>query len=223
MVLHRQNPYLVIDEAHRFADNVISSRNDSMRFESLWGVLSHLRNLLYYSNDSVESQFNDNVQINFLLTKLDPMILELINLINELQKQLYAQHDNAINKVNLPNGTLELSFQGKGLFNQDSRFKQILPKFQQKLEEVRELTNQTLFELYHEQERMLANVEALVDYLIDREALCLFHIFELLDACQGLAHSMFSRHHACQELCRIHRTAGRTHMGLCRHGQLRQR
>ena len=157
-----QNPYLVIDEAHRFADNVISSRNDSMRFESLWGVLSHLRNLLYYSNDSVENQFNDNVQINFLLTKLDPMILELINLINELQKQLYAQHDNAINKVNLPNGTLELSFQGKGLFNQDSRFKQILPKFQQKLEEVRELTNQTLFELYHEQERMLANVEALV-------------------------------------------------------------
>lgn len=163
-----QNPYLVIDEAHRFADNVISSRNDSMRFEALWGVLSHLRNLLYYSNDSVESQFNDNVQINFLLNKLDPKILELINLINELQKQLYAQHDNAINKVNLPNGTLELSFQGKGLFNQNSRFKQILPKFQQKLEEVRELTNQVLFELYHEQERMLANIEELVSEVTEQ-------------------------------------------------------
>ncbi len=33
-----QNPYLVIDEAHRFVDNVITSRNDSFRFESLWGV-----------------------------------------------------------------------------------------------------------------------------------------------------------------------------------------
>lgn len=163
-----QNPYLVIDEAHRFADNVISSRNDSMRFEALWGVLSHLRNLLYYSNDSVENQFNDNVQLNFLLTKLDPKILELINLINELQKQLYAQYDNAINKVNLPNGTLELSFQGKGLFNQNSRFKQILPKFQQKLEEVRELTNQVLFELYHEQERMLANIEELVSEVTEQ-------------------------------------------------------
>lgn len=163
-----QNPYLVIDEAHRFADNVISSRNDSMRFEALWGVLSHLRNLLYYSNDSIESQFNDNVQINFLLNKLDPKTLELINLINELQKQLYAQHDNAINKVNLPNGTLELSFQGKGLFNQNSRFKQILSKFQQKLEEVRELTNQVLFELYHEQERLLANIEELVSEVTEQ-------------------------------------------------------
>ncbi|MCT7831716.1 MAG: DnaQ family exonuclease/DinG family helicase, partial [Lactobacillus crispatus] len=45
-----QNPYLVIDEAHRFTDNVVSSRNDSLRFEALWGVLSHLRNLLYFSD-----------------------------------------------------------------------------------------------------------------------------------------------------------------------------
>lgn len=74
-----QNPYLVIDEAHRFADNVMTSRNDSLRFEALWGVLSHLRNLLYYSNESIESQFNDNVQLNFLLKKIDPEILELIN------------------------------------------------------------------------------------------------------------------------------------------------
>lgn len=163
-----QNPYLVIDEAHRFADNVITSRNDSLRFEALWGVLSHLRNLLYYSNESVESQFNDNVQLNFLLKKIDPEILELIQLINELQKELYAQHKNAVNRITLPNGTLGLSFQGKGLFNQESQFKQVLPRFQQKLEEVRELTNQVLFELYHEQERMLANVESLLSEITEQ-------------------------------------------------------
>ncbi|KRL82670.1 ATP-dependent DNA helicase [Lactobacillus ultunensis DSM 16047] len=163
-----QNPYLVIDEAHRFADNVISSRNDSLRFEALWGVLSHLRNLLYYSDEGVENQFNDNVQLNYLLKKLDPEILDLIHLINKLQKELYAQYSNAINKLTLSNGTLELSFQGKGLFNSDSQFKEILPKFEQKLEKVRDLTNQVLFELYHEQERMLINVESLVGEITEQ-------------------------------------------------------
>lgn len=163
-----QNPYLVVDEAHRFADNVISSRNDSLRFESLWGVLSHLRNLLYYSDEGVENQFNDNVQLNFLLKKLDPEILNLIHLINELQKELYAQHANAVNELSLSNGTLELSFQGKGLFSKNSEFKKILPKFEQKLEGVRDFTNQVLFELYHEQENMLVNVEALIGEITEQ-------------------------------------------------------
>ena len=163
-----QNPYLVIDEAHRFTDNVISSRNDSLRFEALWGVLSHLRNLLYFSDEGVENQFNDNVQLNFLLKKLDPEILDLIHLINELQKELYVQHSNAVNTLTLPNGTLELSFQGKGLFNQNSDFKLILLKFEQKLEKVRDLTNQVLFELYHEQERMLINVESLIGEITEQ-------------------------------------------------------
>ncbi|MDN5955887.1 MAG: DEAD/DEAH box helicase [Lactobacillus sp.] len=163
-----QNPYLVIDEAHRFTENVISSRNDSLRFEALWGVLSYLRNLLYFSNDGVENQFNDNVQFNFLLKKLDPQILELIQCINDLQKDLYAQNKNAVNKTILANGTLELSFQGKGLFNKNSQFKQSLGKFQQKLEEVRELTNQVLFELYHEQEQVLTNTETLLSEITEQ-------------------------------------------------------
>lgn len=163
-----QNPYLVIDEAHRFTENVINSRNDSLRFEALWGVLSHLRNLLYFSNDCVENQFNDDVQLNFLLKKLDPQILELIQNINELQKDLYTQSENAINKTLLANGTLELSFQGKGLFSQNSKFKGLLSQFQQKLEEVRELTNQVLFELYHEQERILNNTESLLNEITEQ-------------------------------------------------------
>lgn len=163
-----QNPYLVIDEAHRFTENVISSRNDSLRFEALWGVLSYLRNLLYFSNDGVENQFNDNVQLNFLLKKLDPQILELIQCINDLQKDLYAQNKNTVNKTILANGTLELSFQGKGLFNKNSQFKQSLGKFQQKLEEVRELTNQVLFELYHEQEQVLTNTETLLSEITEQ-------------------------------------------------------
>ena len=163
-----QNPYLVIDEAHCFTDNVISSRNDSLRFEALWGVISHLRNLLYYSNESVESQFTDDVQLNFLLQKLDPESLELIQIINQLQKELYAQHSHAVNHSLLPNGTLELSFQGKGLFGNNSKFRLTLGKFQQKLEQVRDLINQVLFELYHEQERVLTNTEALLSEITEQ-------------------------------------------------------
>ena len=163
-----QNPYLVIDEAHRFADNVVSSRNDALRFESLWGVISHLRNLLFYSSEGVKNQLTDDVQLNFLLQKLDPQTLELVQLINQLQKELYAQREQAVNHALLANGTLELSFQGKGLFGQNSRFKEILPKFQQKLESVRDLTNQVLFELYHEQERFLTNTESLLSEITEQ-------------------------------------------------------
>ncbi len=145
-----QNPYLVIDEAHRFTDNVITSRNDALRFESLWGSLSRLRNLLYFSEDSVQNQFSENVEINFLLKNLDPEILDLIYTINDLQKILYSRKEEAINKIILPNGNLELSFPGKVLFPKDSEFLDKMSSFVQKLENVRQKTNQILFNLYQD-------------------------------------------------------------------------
>ena len=116
-----QNPYLVIDEAHRFVDNVITSRNDSFQFESFWGTLTHLRNLLFYADDSVLNQYGDDVQFNFLLAKLDPAILKLINIINQLQQELYQKRSRAISKNMLPNGNLLLSFQASDLFGEDSK------------------------------------------------------------------------------------------------------
>ncbi len=163
-----QNPYLVIDEAHRFKENAISSRNDSLQFESLWGVLSHLRNLLYYAEDSVQNQFSEDVELNFLLKKLDPEILALIYQINDLQKALYEQKDLAISQSLLPNGNLQLSFQGKTLFPDDGAFRSQLPAFQQKLEQVRQETNQILFQLYQEQTSLLANEESLLSEITEQ-------------------------------------------------------
>lgn len=163
-----QNPYLVIDEAHRFKENVITSRNDSLQFESLWGVLSHLRNLLYYSDDSVQDQFSEDVELNFLLKKLDPEILDLIYQINDLQKALYGQKALAVNDQILPNGNLELSFQGKSLFPEDGIFRKQLPSFEQKLEQVRQETNQILFKLYQEQANLLANNESLLGEITEQ-------------------------------------------------------
>jgi len=111
-----QNPYLVVDEAHRFVDNVITSRNDSFQFESLWGVLNHLRNLLYYADDSVFNQYGNDVQFNFLLEKLDPAILDLIKVINHLQRLLCSKKKKAVSQNTLANGNLLLSFRGMDLF-----------------------------------------------------------------------------------------------------------
>lgn len=163
-----QNPYLVIDEAHRFTDNVILSRNDAMRFESLWGVLSHLRNLLYFGDDCIKNQYGDDVQLNFLLKNLDPEILELIQAINELQKSLYKHKDMAINKSLLANGTLQLSFEASKLFPYREQFLQKLEKFCKKLEKVRQDTNQVLFHLYHEQDTSSAGNDAILGDITDQ-------------------------------------------------------
>lgn len=164
-----QNPYLVIDEAHRFNDNTISSRNDAFRFESLWGVLSHLRNLLYYAEDSVENQFNNDVELNFWLKNLDPLILDLIYRINDMQRALYEQKNNALNEELLPNGNLELSFQAETLFpNDGATFKELLVDFQAKLEGVRQKTNKIIFKLYQEKSSLLASEESLLSDLTEQ-------------------------------------------------------
>lgn len=163
-----QNPYLVIDEAHRFNDNVMTSRNDSLQFESLWGVLSHLRNLLYYSDDCVQTQFVDDIELNFLLKKLDPEILELIYKINDFQKLLYDQKDAALSNEILANGNLELCFQGKKLFANKDNFQSELNLFEQKLEQVRQETNQILFKLYQKQTSLLINDESLLSELSEQ-------------------------------------------------------
>ena len=161
-----QNPYLVIDEAHRFADNVTTSRNNALHFESLWGVLSHLRNLLYYKDDSVKEIANNDVQLNFLLKNLDPDILELIQVINRLQQALYKQKEFATGENYLPNGSLQLSFEGANLFPKNGAFITSLEEFERKLEQVRQNTNQLLFQLYNSQN--LAATDELLSDLTDQ-------------------------------------------------------
>lgn len=163
-----QNPYLVIDEAHRFVDNVINSRNDSFQFESLWGVLTHLRNLLFYADDSIFNQYGSDVQFNYLLEQLDPAIIDLIHLINDLQKLLAGKSSQAVSQNLLPNGNLILSFQAKDLFGSDQRFRTKLAELQRKLEDVRQKTNQILFKLYNETDSEGAEKEATLTELTEQ-------------------------------------------------------
>lgn len=160
-----QNPYLVIDEAHRFKEIVSESRNDSLQFESLWGVLSHLLNLLFNADDSIQNTFTDNNDLNFLLNKLQPHILELIDQINEIQKFLYSHKELAVSENTLPNGKLQLIFQGKQLFQNKVDFQKVFTTFERKLDHVRQETNQVLFKLDQEQANFLSNEESLLDEL----------------------------------------------------------
>ncbi|WEV36096.1 helicase C-terminal domain-containing protein [Lactobacillus sp. ESL0677] len=157
-----QNPYLVIDEAHRFVDNVITSRNDSFQFESLWGVLSHIRNLLYYAEDGISNQYGNDTQLNFLLEKLNPGLIDLIHVMNRLQKMLAAKKSRAINQNLLANGKLLLSFQGTDLFPKKGQFRPRLSEFQRKLESVRQQLNQILFKLDKEAGDTTSDEDALL-------------------------------------------------------------
>lgn len=163
-----QNPYLVIDEAHRFSENVAVSRNDAMRFESLWGVLSHLRSILYIGDDSVRSQYNDDVQLNFLLENLEPEIMDLIRSINDLQRLLYNRKSLALNRNLLANGTLQLSFESSKLFPADGPFLNDLNDFCQKLEKVRQDTNNVLFHLYREQDTTGADSDSILSDITEQ-------------------------------------------------------
>ena len=163
-----QNPYLVIDEAHRFVDNVITSRNDSFQFESLWGLLNHLRNLLYYADDSIFNQYGSDVQFNFLLEKLDPAILDLIKVINHLQRLLCSKKKKAVSQNTLANGNLLLSFRGMDLFPKNSQFLTKLAELQRKLESIRQNTNQILFKLYNETDSSNIDRDAILSEVSDQ-------------------------------------------------------
>lgn len=165
------NPYLIVDEAHRFADNVASSRNDSLQFESFWGMLSHLRNLLYYADNSAKERFGNDQEFAPIMDQLEGQITNLIHAINQVQKSLYNRRNFAISKEEKGQTRIDLAFTGSGLFNSVEQFKRELSQLQNKIELVRQNTNQILFLLYHQQENMLTSDDVLIKDLqeeIDR-------------------------------------------------------
>lgn len=163
-----QNPYLVIDEAHRFAGNLQTSRTDSLRFESIWGSLSHLRNLLFFTDSSLVNQGEENVQLQFMLDLLNTESMDLIHALNRMQKYLYQCRNLAIGQMTLPNKTVQYTIQGSDLFPEQSSFRKMLKDFQQRLEEVRIHTNQVIDQLYIEKDRFLTGEESLIDDLVDQ-------------------------------------------------------
>ncbi|WP_297818978.1 exonuclease domain-containing protein, partial [uncultured Lactobacillus sp.] len=156
------NPYLVVDEAHRFADNVAASRNDSLQFESFWGMCSHLRNILYYADNSANERFGNDQEFAPLMDKLEGQITDLIHAINQVQKRLYNRKNLAVSREEKGQARIDLAFQGKDLFDNVSQYKHDLSIMQSKIELVRQNTNQILFLLYHQQENMLTSDDVLI-------------------------------------------------------------
>lgn len=161
-------PYLIIDEAHRFIDSVASSRTDQLRLESLWGALSHLRNIFFFAPNSIANRFGDSIGLDFILQKLDPEIVDVIHKINDLQKLLYSQRPQALSRQTLPNQNLELSFNGKTLFAQKKECLAAITAIQRGLNEVRQLLTQAMALLYdHQKEGLLSDFDSLNSELSD--------------------------------------------------------
>ncbi|MFK3587164.1 exonuclease domain-containing protein [Lactobacillus sp. 23-2] len=195
-----QNPYLVVDEAHRFAESLVSSRTDSLRFESIWGMVSHLRNLLYFTDNNLAKESEENVQLKLLLELLDEESLDLIRTLNRMQKLVYSRKDKALGQRTLPNKSIQFTIEGTDLFPDDSPFRSLLKEFQQKLEQVRIHTNQIIDLLYRERDRYLTDEQSLMDELaeqvdhIDYYAEKSYQLADLLSQKENLNHLGFIVH-----------------------------
>lgn len=153
-------PFLVIDEAHRFTENVLSSRHNALEFESFWGTLSHLRNLLFYRENNFAS--NLGVNIAYTLNKIDPQSQKIIQEINSIQKDLFKQKNQASECNQLPNGKLKFSFQEEKLIPDTQSFLATLKQLEESIELLRQQLNNLLNQLYQQQTALLENDQELV-------------------------------------------------------------
>ncbi|QNQ80407.1 helicase C-terminal domain-containing protein [Lactobacillus sp. PV034] len=157
-----QNPYLVVDEAHRFVDNVTSSRSDGLQFESFWGNASHLRNLLLFGPNSVKEKFGNQQEFGLILDQLEVDIANLIHAINRTQEYFYQFLNQATSRVEKRQNRVDFGFQGQDLFPNPDKTKQLLNQIQTSIEKVRQETNQVLFLLYQQQEHLISSNDVLV-------------------------------------------------------------
>ncbi|KRL63630.1 helicase C-terminal domain-containing protein [Lactobacillus psittaci] len=159
-----QNPYLIIDEAHRFSDIVMNSYNNSLQFESFWGMLSHLRNMLLYAEDNFYSHYKEDSQIKDLIDKADPEITEMVHSINAIQTYLYEQRHHALSKKLLANNKLEIALT-KDAINNRKTFLELLSGMQVQIEKVRNIINQIIDALYQRVDSFLPKEEAQLNEL----------------------------------------------------------
>ncbi|MDO4912255.1 MAG: exonuclease domain-containing protein [Lactobacillus sp.] len=147
------HPYLVVDEAHRLRDAFEKSLSDGLQFESLWGQISHLRNLLFFNPNSVALQFRDEPTFTDPLAILDEESNNLINKINRLQKILVenkaGQRSEYLKQVSF-------SFAGKDLFNSPN-FQTELSGFNRLIEELRQKTDELVFKLIQQKATSLVD------------------------------------------------------------------
>ena len=162
-----QNPYLIVDEAHRFSDIVMNSRNNSLQFESFWGMLSHLRNIILFGEDNIAQDYKNSPVITDLATKADGVIGDVVHAINDLQVYLYDKKDNAIARKILPNGHLQVAVESEAFTDLD-KFLQLLTNLQNKIEEIRTIVNRLLGVLYQISDSFLPREEARLNELSEQ-------------------------------------------------------
>ncbi len=166
-----QNPYLVVDEAHRFVDNVTNSRADTLQFESFWGMLAHLEHLIFSSKSGFSDVYANDQNLIFLLDLLEPKIQNLIYSINDFQKFLFGQIQNTNFFVNRKRNTLTYSLTGDQLFKHQADASAFLQKLQDDIDSVRQSTNRVIDWLYQQKDSLLASDISLIDEIsaqIDR-------------------------------------------------------
>lgn len=160
-----QNPFLVIDEAHRFEDNVVSARSNSLQFESFWGLLSHLHHVLYNSHQSLADSFNNSQDLLFLLSGLEPKITELIHTINEVQRLYYSVGNPREHPYQRRRNQIEIVLSGDEIVPIQKELRRVLERMQARIDEVRQGTNKIVDWLLAQKDSLLMSDIATIDDL----------------------------------------------------------
>lgn len=160
-----QNPYLVIDEAHRFTESVFESKRDALELESLWGAISHLRSLLSYKENSIKNDGQWEQSKSYWLDRMDIQAKKTIKQLNRMQRLLYQRKANASGRVLQPNGKIRFSFQEEALFANPQSFLHELDLLEKNIELLRQELNELLTSLYQNHAAIIASQENILSDL----------------------------------------------------------
>lgn len=167
-----QNPYLVVDEAHRFVDNVINSNYHSLRFESFWGTLNHLKSLLIFSTENSNTDLlGQDLNLSLQSSEISKQLLNVIGSINELQTLLYQSGMQESQITYKKQHEIEIITTGESLAPQLSEILQVLKRLQEQIDLVRNSLNNLIDNLLQIGDSLLNSDQTLVDELtvqIDR-------------------------------------------------------
>ncbi|WP_062324930.1 DEAD/DEAH box helicase [Holzapfeliella floricola] len=160
-----QTPLLVVDEAHRFAENTTHSLSDGFQFESLWGQLSHMQSLLTNQQIGLLNGFKQDLFMSKEINQTHASLEKLIKVINEFQRFLYQGIKTAGVPIYRSLKQTDFAVNGNELFQDKIIAQSYLTRLQGQLETVRRKTLTLKTQLAQQRYRLLKNECEAIDEL----------------------------------------------------------
>ncbi|MGX4763416.1 exonuclease domain-containing protein [Holzapfeliella sp. JNUCC 72] len=152
-----QDPLLVVDEAHRFAENTTQSLSDGFQFESFWGFLAHIQSLLTNKQIGLINGFKQDLFMSKEIKQTHATLDKLIKVINDFQRFLFEGIKAAGVPVYRSLKQTDFAINGNDLFPDKAIAQGYLARLQGQLESSRKQLLGLVTQLNHQRRRLLKN------------------------------------------------------------------